>query len=87
MRSRKIVAALAIVTGLALIPIGSGPASAHNKGRHCTRGYRECLHPASDYDCRGGSGNGPRYTGLVHLTRGSSDPYGLDSDNDGLGCE
>lgn len=36
----------------------------------------------------GGSGNGPYYTapGEVYRVAGS-DPYGLDADNDGLGCE
>jgi hypothetical protein len=39
-------------------------------------------------DCYGGSGNGPRYTraGVTYHVRGS-DRYGLDADNDGLGCE
>jgi len=45
-----------------------------------------CLDPnASDYDCAGGSGDGPKYTGFVHVV--GYDEYGLDSDNDGLGCE
>lgn len=51
----------------------------------CTPGYSPCLPPASDYDCAGGSGDGPEYTGYVSVT--GSDPYGLDSDNDGAGCE
>lgn len=51
----------------------------------CTPGYRECLPPASDYDCAGGSGDGPQYTGLVHIT--GSDPYDLDNDGDGVGCD
>jgi hypothetical protein len=52
--------------------------------RNCTPGYSPCLPPASDYDCRGGSGNGPKYTGRVHVT--GSDPYDLD-DGDGVGCD
>jgi hypothetical protein len=53
---------------------------------NCTKGYSPCLPPASDYDCAGGSGEGPEYLyGTVQVT--GSDPYGLDSDNDGLGCE
>lgn len=45
-----------------------------------------CLDPnASDYDCAGGSGDGPKYTGFVHVV--GYDEYGLDADNDGLGCE
>jgi hypothetical protein len=52
---------------------------------NCTPGYDPCLPPASDYDCLGGSGDGPKYTGPVRVT--GSDPYGLDADGDGLGCE
>jgi resuscitation-promoting factor RpfB len=45
-----------------------------------------CLDPsASDYDCAGGSGDGPKYTGFVNVV--GYDEYGLDSDNDGAGCE
>ena len=51
----------------------------------CTAGYSPCLPPASDYDCSGGSGDGPKYTGYVTVT--GSDPYGLDADGDGAGCE
>jgi endonuclease YncB( thermonuclease family) len=51
----------------------------------CTDGYDPCLPPASDYDCAGGSGDGPEYTGPVKVS--GSDPYGLDSDGDGIGCE
>lgn len=47
--------------------------------------YEPCLAPASDYDCAGGSGDGPAYTGPVRVI--GSDPYGLDSDGDGWGCE
>lgn len=54
-------------------------------GAGCTPGYSPCLPPASDYDCSGGSGDGPEYTGYVTVT--GSDPYGLDSDGDGAGCE
>jgi hypothetical protein len=45
-----------------------------------------CLDPnASDYDCEGGSGNGPDYTGEVTVV--GEDHYGLDADGDGIGCE
>src|SRR5215217_9297400 len=56
-----------------------------SRPRNCTPGYSSCLTPASDYDCRGGSGNGPKYTGPVRVT--GSDPYDLDRDGDGQACE
>ena len=52
----------------------------------CTPGYSPCIPPGPDVDCAGGSGNGPRYVqGPIIVT--GSDPYGLDSDHDGIGCE
>jgi len=45
-----------------------------------------CLDPnVSDYDCEGGSGNGPNYTGPVEVV--GNDHYGLDADGDGYACE
>jgi len=45
-----------------------------------------CLLPyASDYDCAGGSGNGPYYTGRVYVV--GPDVFDLDRDGDGIGCE
>jgi hypothetical protein len=58
-------------------------------GGDCTPGYSPCLPIGpSDYDCYGGGGDGPAYTqpGVTYQVTGS-DPYRLDSDNDGLGCE
>ena len=46
----------------------------------------ECLDPNSlDYDCAGGSGDGPDYTGFVEVV--GDDPYDLDRDGDGFACE
>jgi hypothetical protein len=50
----------------------------------CTPGYKPCLPPMSDYDCKGGQGDGPGYTGRVEVT--GTDPYDLDRDRDGFGC-
>jgi len=45
-----------------------------------------CLDPnASDYDCAGGTGDGPYSTGPVRVV--GYDEFGLDTDNDGYGCE
>ena len=50
----------------------------------CAPGYKPCLPPMSDYDCKGGQGDGPGYTGRVEVT--GTDPYDLDRDRDGFGC-
>jgi micrococcal nuclease len=45
-----------------------------------------CLTPGiGDYDCAGGSGNGPNYTGRVNVV--GYDEFDLDRDGDGAGCE
>ena len=68
--------------------------SASNPGRqhpgsadHCDPNYAgACLDPNSpDYDCAGGSGDGPDYTGRVNVV--GEDHFGLDRDGDGIGCD
>lgn len=56
-------------------------------GSGCDPNYTgACVPVASDVDCAGGTGNGPAYVqGPVQVV--GSDPYRLDADNDGLGCE
>jgi hypothetical protein len=45
-----------------------------------------CLDPNSpDYDCAGGSGDGPDYTGRVEVV--GDDHFDLDRDGDGVACE
>jgi hypothetical protein len=52
----------------------------------CHPSYEPCLDPnAGDYDCDGGSGDGPMYTGSVTVT--GPDDYDLDRDGDGTGCD
>ena len=52
----------------------------------CTPGYDPCIPPGPDVDCAGGRGDGPRYIeGPVYVS--GSDPYDLDRDRDGIGCE
>jgi hypothetical protein len=62
-------------------------AAAEEVESNCDPNYSgACLDPtASDYDCEGGSGNGPYYTGTVTVV--GEDHYGLDADGDGVGCE
>jgi hypothetical protein len=89
------IAFAALATGVSLIAAGSSAAVAQGQQsdtttsvetrKKCTPGYKPCLPPASDYDCYGGSGNGPAYTGRVKVK--GYDPYRLDYDRDGIGCE
>lgn len=52
----------------------------------CHPSYSGCLKiDAGDYDCVGGSGNGPNYTGTVRVF--GLDEFDLDRDEDGAGCE
>jgi hypothetical protein len=53
----------------------------------CDPSYRgACLDPdAADYDCAGGTGNGPKYTGAVRVV--GDDHFGLDRDGNSYGCE
>ncbi len=57
--------------------------------RNCDPAYPDvCLHQGiGDYDCAGGSGNGPNYVeGPIRVL--PPDPFDLDgNDNDGIGCE
>lgn len=52
--------------------------------QNCTPGYSPCLPRLYDYDCKTGKGDGPGFTGKVKVT--GNDPYDLDRDGDGIGC-
>jgi len=54
----------------------------------CDPSYKgACLKPnVSDYDCAGGSGDGPYYV-QGPITVVGDDHYGLDRDGDGVACE
>jgi hypothetical protein len=57
-----------------------------NSAPNCTPGYDPCIPPGPDVDCAGGTGNGPRYVqGPITVT--GNDPYRLDADHNGIGCE
>jgi hypothetical protein len=81
--------ALAVAAVAALVLAAGAPAAKKPpaKPAKCHPSYKgACLDPrASDYDCIGGSGNGPRYTGRVRVV--GPDVFRLDADGDGWGCE
>jgi hypothetical protein len=58
-----------------------------SSGDGCDPNYQgACLDPTSpDYDCAGGSGDGPDYTGRVTVV--GDDHFDLDRDGDGVACE
>lgn len=62
--------------------------SSSSSSSNCDPNYKgACLDPnASDYDCAGGSGNGPKYVqGPIRVV--GDDHYDLDSNGDGTACE
>ena len=63
------------------------PKKKHSGGGRCDSNYSgACVPIASDVDCAGGSGNGPKYVrGPVYVV--GSDIYDLDRDGDGVGCD
>ena len=63
------------------------PGDGAPSGSDCDHNYEgQCLDPNSyDYDCEGGSGDGPDYTGRVEVV--GDDPFDLDRDGDGVACE
>jgi len=83
-RITVVLALLALASGV-ILHEASGAAPAAKK--RCHPSYKgACLDPrASDYDCIGGRGNGPKYTGRVRVV--GPDVFRLDADHDGWGCE
>jgi hypothetical protein len=77
-----------ILVTVVLLAAGCGAsAPAVDEAQACHSSYGgACLDPnASDYDCMGGSGDGPFYTSLVRVV--GPDVFDLDRDGDGIGCE
>lgn len=66
---------------------GAAVGGGTDNGSACDPNYAgACLDPnSSDYDCEGGSGDGPDYTGPVTVV--GDDHYGLDADGDGYACD
>lgn len=83
MKHRGPCTAVSLAAACALLLAGA-PADAKRK---CHPSYKgKCLKVnAGDYDCIGGSGDGPNYTGRVRVV--GTDVFRLDADKDGLGCE
>jgi hypothetical protein len=63
------------------------PYAPRSNSSDCDPNYAgECLDPnAYDYDCEGGEGDGPDYTGYVEVV--GDDVHDLDRDGDGIACD
>jgi hypothetical protein len=87
-----LAAVLLVVAPVSAAQAGPSPAkrspAADTSKRKCHPNYKgKCLKMnVGDYDCAGGSGNGPNYvTGPVRVV--GADPFRLDANHDGVGCE
>lgn len=80
----RVLLASLVIGVLAALGMGAGGVEAKRK---CHPSYKgKCLKVnAGDYDCIGGSGDGPNYTGRVRVV--GPDVFRLDADKDGIGCE
>jgi hypothetical protein len=69
-------------------PPSTAPPPPETTPAQCDPSYPDvCLDPAvEDYDCAGGTGNGPEYVeGPIRVL--PPDPFDLDGEGDGWGCE
>jgi hypothetical protein len=85
MRKLILIAIAIALAGVAAVPTEASSAASKHR---CDPNYRgACLRPnVSDYDCAGGSGNGPYYVrGPIRVV--GRDHYRLDADHDGIACE
>jgi hypothetical protein len=67
-------------------PANQAPPAQQNSG--CDPSYPDNCLPSNggDWDCEGGSGNGPHYIrGPIRVLQ--PDPFRLNADKDGEGCE
>lgn len=83
--SRRLPALALSLAALAAVAVTP---AADAKKQKCDPNYKgRCLKPnVSDYDCAGGSGNGPYYVSGPFRVVGT-DHYRLDADHDGIACE
>ncbi|WP_006247167.1 hypothetical protein [Mycolicibacterium tusciae] len=80
------VLTIGFAVGLAFAPAANA-APLREQGSNCDSNYSgACVPIASDVDCASGSGNGPAYVDGP-VTVAGNDIYGLDNNNDGIGCE
>jgi hypothetical protein len=79
---------VALVVAKAPPPPSTRPPAPPPTRTGCDPSYPDvCLEQGTgDYDCSGGSGNGPNYVDGPIVVR-PPDPFDLDANHDGTGCE
>lgn len=77
---------LALALGALTVSVAATPPALGKQ--KCDTNYKgRCLKPnVKDYDCAGGSGDGPYYVSGPFRVVGR-DHYRLDADHDGIACE
>jgi hypothetical protein len=77
-----------LVLSVAALSASIAVAPAAEGKQKCDPSYKgRCLKPnVKDYDCAGGSGDGPYYVSGPFRVVGK-DHYRLDADHDGIACE
>jgi hypothetical protein len=73
--------ALAVLALVAQASVGSPARSSPSRSAACAPGYRPCLPVRADLDCDQIAAR------LKPIRVTGDDPYGLDADRDGVGCE
>jgi hypothetical protein len=70
-------------------PPTSPPPTAASTNSDCHPSYKgTCIPPdVSDADCAGGSGNGPWFVQEKNISVVGPDPFDLDRDGNGVGCQ
>jgi hypothetical protein len=84
----KTLSVLLCAVALGTLTVSAASASSTAENARCHASYKgACLKVGiGDYDCGGGSGNGPNYVWKTVRVVGP-DVFGLDADHDRYGCE
>lgn len=83
---QKLAIENAAIIGIAAVATGVAVVAACQNGCGAPSRYAPARYTGSDYDCAGGSGDGPLFVRGPFRLNGP-DVYGLDADGDGIACE
>lgn len=82
----KVATENAVLAGVAVVTVAAAAVAACSGGGCSGLSSPGYSYSGADYDCLGGGGDGPYFVrGPVQVSW--TDPYDLDRDGDGIGCE